>query len=164
MLFVIVSSVNLMIFCSVLSRVLVGCWILTGSNLRIYTVFKGVCGPETTFKSWCKMSLVPIIFLSSGWQLDYAVEQILFLRLVSRWDVMKLTCFTHINYFLSFLFLIGFISDVMQFKHFLWLRFEDHDFYMMNLYCRKEFAPLIQSARIECMLNKLFYLCYLSVQ
>ena len=60
---------------------------------------------------------------------------------------MKLTCFTHINYFLSFLFLIGFISDAMQFKHFLSLRFEDHGFYMMTLYW-KEFAPLIQSARM----------------
>ena len=67
-----------------------------------------------------------------------------------------------INYFLSFLFLTGFISDAIQFKHFLWLRFEDHDVYMMNLYW-KEFAPLFSRVR-ECTLNKLFYLCYLSVQ
>ena len=52
-----------------------------------------------------------------------------------------------INYFLSFLFLTGFISDAMQFKHFLWLRFEDHYVYMMNLYW-KEFAPFFQSARV----------------
>ena len=32
-----------------------------------------------------------------------------------------------INYSLPFLFPTGFISDAMQFKHFLWLRFEDHD-------------------------------------
>ena len=48
---------------------------------------------------------------------------------------MKLTCF------LSFLFFTGFISDAIQFEHFLWLRFEDHDVYMMNLYS-KQFAPL----------------------
>ena len=34
-----------------------------------------------------------------------------------------------IHYFLSFLFLTGFISDVMQFKHFLWLGSEDHNIY-----------------------------------
>ena len=43
---------------------------------------------------------------------------------------------------MPFLFLTGFISDAMQFKHFLWLQFEDHGFYMMNLYW-KEFAPLL---------------------
>ena len=44
-----------------------------------------------------------------------------------------------INYFLSFLFLTGFISDAIQFKHFLWFRFEleDHDVYMMNLYWKE---------------------------
>ena len=47
------------------------------------------------------------------------------------------------------LFLTGLISDAMQLKYFLWLRFECHDVYMMimSLYC-KEFAPLLQSARV----------------
>ena len=93
------------------------------------------------------MSLVPIIFFLASRSVDYAVERILFLRLVSRLKVVKLTCFRHINNFLSFLFLTGFISDAMQFKHFLWLRFEDHYVYLMNLYW-KEFAPLFQSARV----------------
>ena len=52
-----------------------------------------------------------------------------------------------INYFLSFLFPTGFISDAIQFKHFLWLRFEDRDVYMMNFYWT-EFAPLFQSGRV----------------
>ena len=44
MLFVIILSVNVMIFCSALSRVLLGCCILTGSDLhiRIYTVKRGL--------------------------------------------------------------------------------------------------------------------------
>ena len=53
-----------------------------------------------------------------------------------------------INYFLSFVFPTGFmISDAIQFKHFLWLRFEDRDVYMMNFYWN-EVAPLFQSARV----------------
>ena len=66
---------------------------------------------------------------------------------------MKLTCFRHIDFkiischLFMILFLTGFISDAMQFKHFLWLRFEDHDVYMMSLYC-EEFALLFQSARV----------------
>ena len=48
MLFVIVLSLNVMISCSSLSRVLIGSRIFTGSDLhiRIYKVQKGVCRPK----------------------------------------------------------------------------------------------------------------------
>ena len=89
------------------------------------------------------MSLVSIIFFLAG-RLCCRANFIFAADLTLRGQ-LKLTCFRHIdykcNYFLSFLFLTGFISDAMQFKHFLWLRFEDHGVYMMNLYW-KEFAPL----------------------
>ena len=49
----------------------------------------------------------------------------------------------------------SFISDAIQFKHFLWLWLEDHDVHMMNLYW-KEFASLFQSARVYAV----FYFIY----
>ena len=63
---------------------------------------------------------------------------------------------------MSFLFLTEFISDAMQFKHFIWLRFEDHGVYMMNLYWRG-FAPLFQSARVYAELIILFMLSFRAV-
>ena len=66
-----------------------------------------------------------------------------------------------INYFLSFVFPTGFISDAIQFKHFFGFGSRIATFIWWI------FTGLnsLHSSKVqECMLNKLFYLCNISVQ
>ena len=119
------------------------------------------------FTSWCKMSLVPIIFFLAGRLCcrESAVEKMLFLRLVSRWEVMKLICFFQAYWSITISCHFWFLQDLSLMKCSLSIFFGFGSRITKFIWWICTGKNSVHSSRVrDCTLNKLFYLCYLSVQ